>query len=314
MTFGVPNELASDGGPEFVADTTKRFLKRWDVRHRVSSAYYAQSNGRAELAVKSAKRVLRANVGPNGTLDNDRFLLAMLQLRNTPDPDCNVSPAEILFGRPLRDAFGFCNRRETFSNSGIQSRWREAWSLKELALRRRFVRWSERYNERTKRLSPLNIGDRCFVQNQVGPYRRRWDRSGLIVDILPYDKYLVKVDGSGRITTRNRKFLRLFKNANFNIPERSVNHEGSISPNTQDQHHHELLPPIDNDDRSDGVVEQPDEVPEQRIPEESTEIGIAVPIPQPHKPKLMLRRLQRYNSPGLQETEDGEITTRLRPR
>ena len=30
-TFGVPNELSSDGGPEFMAGTTKDFLKRWGV-------------------------------------------------------------------------------------------------------------------------------------------------------------------------------------------------------------------------------------------------------------------------------------------
>ena len=40
VTFGVSDELASDGGPEFSADTTKRFLEQWDVRHRVSSAYF----------------------------------------------------------------------------------------------------------------------------------------------------------------------------------------------------------------------------------------------------------------------------------
>ena len=41
------------------------------------------------------------NVSPNGDLDNDSFLCALLQLRNTPDPQCNLSPAEIVFGHPL---------------------------------------------------------------------------------------------------------------------------------------------------------------------------------------------------------------------
>ena len=63
-TFGVPEELSSDGGPEFTADSTKKFLKQWDVRHRISSAYFPQSNGRAEVAVKAAKRLLRMNVRP----------------------------------------------------------------------------------------------------------------------------------------------------------------------------------------------------------------------------------------------------------
>ena len=43
-------------------------------------------------------------------INTDKFLRGMLQLRNTPDPDCKLSPAQILFGRPLRDAFSFVDR------------------------------------------------------------------------------------------------------------------------------------------------------------------------------------------------------------
>lgn len=85
-TFGMPEELSSDGGPEFTASHTEDFLCVWQVRHRVSSVSFPQSNGRAEVAVKTAKRLLMSNTGPTGSLDQDRFLRAMLQLRNTPDP------------------------------------------------------------------------------------------------------------------------------------------------------------------------------------------------------------------------------------
>ena len=78
--FCVPTEIPSDGGPEFVSNTTETFLKRWGVNHRISSAYNPQSNGRAEVAVKSAKRLLRSNTRPCGSIDTDRFLRAMVQL------------------------------------------------------------------------------------------------------------------------------------------------------------------------------------------------------------------------------------------
>ena len=123
MTFGVPEEIASDGGPEFTAGATKMFLNQWDIRHRISSAHYPQSNGRAEVAVKSCKRLLRSNVGPNGCLNNDNLLRAMLQVRNTLDSDCNVSPAEVVFGRPIKDAFSFCNRVKSFTNPEVRSDW-----------------------------------------------------------------------------------------------------------------------------------------------------------------------------------------------
>ena len=62
--FGVPEELSSDGGKEFTADATKAFYARWGIHHRDSASYNPQSNGRAEVAVKTAKRLLQSNTAP----------------------------------------------------------------------------------------------------------------------------------------------------------------------------------------------------------------------------------------------------------
>ena len=104
VTFGVPDDLSSDGGPEFSAMETKDFLNRWGVKHTLSSAYFPQSNGRAEVAVRITKRLLEDNINPDGGINNDNVVRALLQLRNTPDKHCNLSPAEVLFGRRLKDA------------------------------------------------------------------------------------------------------------------------------------------------------------------------------------------------------------------
>ena len=209
-TFGVPEELSSDGGPEFASGTTRKFLEKWGVHHRISSAHHPQSNGRAEVAVKAAKRLLRSHTGPCGTLDTDHFLKAMLQLRNTPDADCHLSPAEIIYGRPLRDSFLFAGKLQKFSDPDIRPAWREAWRAKESALRNRFHRTAETINLHSRPHSPLKLGDRCYVQNQSGNTPKRWDRSGTIVDIGDFDSYTVKIDGTGRLTRRNRQFLRRF--------------------------------------------------------------------------------------------------------
>jgi transposase InsO family protein len=143
LIFGVPKELASDGGPEFTASLTREFLTHWGVGHCLSSAHHPQSNGRAEVAVKSEKHLLRSIIGPSRSLNSDGLLEAMLQLRNTPDPDCDVSPAQIVFGRPLHDTFSFVNRLDKYSNPNIQQefgrynnmnlRWK-FWIIGNLAL------------------------------------------------------------------------------------------------------------------------------------------------------------------------------------
>ena len=101
VTFGVPVEISSDGVPEFSAKVTKNFLKRWGIYHFMLSAYNPMPNGRAKLAVKSTKLLLMKNVGPNGELHNSRMVQALLTQRNTPDPVCKLSPAQIPLGRNL---------------------------------------------------------------------------------------------------------------------------------------------------------------------------------------------------------------------
>ena len=108
-----------------------------------------------------------ANVSPSGDLNNDSFLRALLQLRNTPDPDCDMSPAEIVFGRPLRDAFSFVNRLSKFTNGSIRRTWCEAWRAKEDALRLRAGRNDTALRRNSRPLGALHCGDRVFLQNQT---------------------------------------------------------------------------------------------------------------------------------------------------
>ena len=72
-------------------------LKSWGVNHDPSSAYYLKSNGQAEVSVRVTKRIREDNIGPNGSLDNDKVVTALLQPRNTPGKDCGLL-AEVLFG------------------------------------------------------------------------------------------------------------------------------------------------------------------------------------------------------------------------
>ena len=61
VTYGIAEELASDGGPEFTATFTQQFLRDWGVSHRLSSVAYPHSNTLAEIGVKSAKRMIMEN-------------------------------------------------------------------------------------------------------------------------------------------------------------------------------------------------------------------------------------------------------------
>ena len=219
-TFGVPEEIASDGGSEFIAFESKDFYKRWGVTHRLSSAYHAQSNGWAEVAVKSIKRLLEDNVGQSGDLNTDKVVCALLQYRNTPDRECHLSPAQILFGRPLRDGIPQLKKSSMiFDNDQIREEWHDYWKSKENALRNRLVKNCEKLEANSKYLEPLREGDAVLIQNQTPNSKRskKWDRQGTVVSTGDHDQYLVRVTGTGRLTLRNRQFLRKFQ-----IPRDSV--------------------------------------------------------------------------------------------
>ena len=64
ITFGISEELTSDGGPQYTAHATQKFLNNWGVRHRLSSVAFPHSNCRAEIAVKTIKRLIMQNTGP----------------------------------------------------------------------------------------------------------------------------------------------------------------------------------------------------------------------------------------------------------
>ena len=83
-----------DGGSEYIAGTTKEFLRRLGVHHRLTSVGFPHANQKAERSVGTAKRVIRDAVKPDGELDTITLVKGLLTLRNTPDRDTGMSPAQ----------------------------------------------------------------------------------------------------------------------------------------------------------------------------------------------------------------------------
>ena len=106
----------------------------------MSSAYHSVSNGRAELGVMAIKPFFTENVVPNGELENDRMLQALITQRNKPDPGCKLSSAQILLGQSLKESLPYVRKSVMiYNNPHISNMWRDAWSKKEEALRSCYV-------------------------------------------------------------------------------------------------------------------------------------------------------------------------------
>ena len=198
-TYGVPDEISSDGGPQFKAHEFSNFLETWGIHHRKSSAEYPQSNGRAEVGVKTMKRIIRDNTSSNGDLNNDKVLAAILQYKNTPLPDVDLSPAQILFHRNLKDSIP-----SHPAHYHLHRDWVVSAEQREAQFARRNKVVATRYNAHTRLLRELSVGTHVLIQSR----NKKWNRLGVIVEKLDNRQYNIKVKGSGRVTLRNRRFIK----------------------------------------------------------------------------------------------------------
>ena len=106
----------------------------------------------------------------------------------------------------------------TYNNPQISKMWRDVWNKKEESLSICFVKSLENISENTKSLPPLNCGDHVVILNRTGNFPSKWGNSGVVVEVKDCHQCVVKVDGSGRLTAQNRKFLRRFTPPLSSIP------------------------------------------------------------------------------------------------
>ena len=103
--FGILAEVLSDNGPQYTdmrnlfnsSHEFKWLADEWGFRHTTSSPEYPQSNGAAEKAVQTAKRILK-----KAAADNKDPFEGLLKYRNTPFDDLGISPAQPLMSRRTR--------------------------------------------------------------------------------------------------------------------------------------------------------------------------------------------------------------------
>ncbi|KFD64072.1 hypothetical protein M514_12590 [Trichuris suis] len=100
-TFGLQRYIVSDNGPQFVSEEFATFCRSNNIVQVRTTPYLPKINGLAERAVRTFKeRLAKAGEVSEMELCLQRFLFSY---RNTPHATTGRSPAELLFGRRLRN-------------------------------------------------------------------------------------------------------------------------------------------------------------------------------------------------------------------
>lgn len=156
-----------------------------------------------------------------------------------------------------------------------------------------------KYNAHTRPLKKLIPGTYVLIQGK----NRKWNKQGVILEQLDHRQYNIKILGSGRVTLRNRRFIKP-----CSIIQPQINIPTVPTPPTQQQQQTSI-------DISSGLY--------PAIEPESTQLNnhtaqtdnsrnVLPSASTPHQPErgdndvqqklhLALRKLTTFNKPGLKE-------------
>lgn len=204
--YGIPDVLVTDNGAQFASAEFAVFAETWSFEHHTSSPRYPQSNGKAENAVQTVKRLF-TKCKASGQSE----YLALLDWRNTPTEGVGTSPAQRLFGRR-------CKTLLPVSGTLLQPRHStEGETRAMMGMKRRQQHF---YDKHTKPLQPIEPGQTVRMKL---PGNSTWTAGTCIGEVGPRS-YKVLIGDS--IYRRNRRQL---------ISPRNDDHQASPDRTPGDQ-------------------------------------------------------------------------------
>ena len=186
-TFGRPDEIRSDNGPQYASETFKKFCRTWGINHTTSSPHYAQSNGFIERQIRWVKSVIKKCIKTK-----ENVQMALLNLRATPVDNRMPSPAEMLLGRQVASILP---TRQTDIDQGVKD---------QLEGRRDKAKEHYDHTARDQQLAPLYPGQGVRIQDQV---TKTWAPGTVVEKCLEPRSYVVETQKGSKLR-RNRHHLR----------------------------------------------------------------------------------------------------------
>ncbi|XP_032241511.2 uncharacterized protein K02A2.6-like [Nematostella vectensis] len=189
---GIPDQIMSDNGPPFDSHEFRQFTNSYGIEHVTSSPGYAQSNGKVENAIKTAKNLMK-----KATESNKDPYLALLDWRNTPSETVGYSPVQRLFNRRTKTLLPTSSR---LLKPSVPRDVRQKLTLQK-------ARQSLNYNCGAKELEELKQGDVVRLQPTKTVGRAKQWKQARVEGKVDIRSYQVRTE-DGRVYRRNRRHLR----------------------------------------------------------------------------------------------------------
>ena len=100
-SYGIPEQLVTDNGPQFISDDFAMFVRMNGIKHIRCAPYHPATNGLVECFVQSLKAALKASLN-SGLPLHRRVLNFLFTYRSTPHTTTGVSPSSLFLHRRIR--------------------------------------------------------------------------------------------------------------------------------------------------------------------------------------------------------------------
>ncbi|XP_038106836.1 uncharacterized protein K02A2.6-like [Culex quinquefasciatus] len=241
---GKPQRVVTDNGTNFVNREWQQFAREWSFEHTTSAPHHQQANGKAEAAVKIAKRLMK-----KADEAGSDFWYALLHWRNVPNK-VGTSPAARLFSRNTR-----CGVPTSANNlkpklvSGVPE-----------AIEERRQKAKQHYDRKARKLPQLETGSPVLVQLN-SETNKRWT-PGTVSSKLNDRSYVVEANG----TQYRRDLVNLKPRKEPQTPE-AIPVQATV-PNVE-------MPPIERSNRESSFRSAPAEaLPDQELSNSVPDVGV----------------------------------------
>ena len=209
---GIPHEIISDRGPQFISDLMNEIHKLIGVKPIFTSPYHPMMNGKLERQHSTLKAILR-KLCEKKPRDWERYLIPTLfAMRELPSDTTGFSPFELLYGRQVRGPISILHdlwaepnlddeKRSSYQYViELRDRLEEASDLAQETAKMKASSYKSYFDKKTSKRS-FKINDEVLLlqHDSSNKLLMRWKGPFKIVEVRSNINYVIDMNGTKKL-------------------------------------------------------------------------------------------------------------------
>ena len=250
-THGYPSTIVTDNASNFTSIDISEFCEMYSINHHKATPYWPQANSEIERFYETLSKFVKTLTAEGRNWEHEIFDF-LLTYRNTPHSTTNVSPAQLLMNKQLRDKIPFIdNKKSKMFNEVVKRDQMKKEKHKEYYDNRNHVKENN-----------IQVGDNVLMKNRKkGKLETRFE-------IQPCK--VIKVKGTSITVAKNGK--EYVRNSSEFKKLRNANNEQNIHEDDEDESYSndtEILQRNEQSTNEENQIEEDEEENDSILSEET---------------------------------------------